>query len=109
MRRIARDQRREAIAPVGDGVERPGVRGFIGVVNLQMGADGAGVRKRHADRKILARRGIIERVDLQRVALLDDDDAGRVVINSRVAEGQLPPDAVDGQARQPQAQNPPSR
>jgi hypothetical protein len=42
----------------------------------EMRADGAGVRKRHADRKVLARGGIVERIKQQRVVLLDDDDAG---------------------------------
>ncbi len=80
MRRIARHQRREAVAPVGDVIECPGVRCLVGVINLQVRADGAGVRKRHTDRKILARRGIVERVELQRVVFLDDDHAGILAI-----------------------------
>ncbi len=31
MRRIDRHQRRETIAPVGNGIQRPGVGGFIGI------------------------------------------------------------------------------
>ena len=31
MRRIDRHQRRETIAPVGDGIQRPGVGSFIGI------------------------------------------------------------------------------
>ncbi len=109
MRRIERNQRRETVAPVGDSVECPGVRRFIGVVDLQMRTDGAGIGERHADREVLTRGGIVERIELQRVVLLDDDDAGSIVINSRAAETELPLDAVDGQARQPQTENPPSR
>ena len=78
MRGIERHQRREAIAPVGDVVQCLSIRRFIGVVHLQMRTDGAGIGERHADRKVLARGGIVERVDLQRVVLLDDDDAGSI-------------------------------
>jgi len=31
MQRIDRHQRREAVAPVGNGIQRPGVGGFIGI------------------------------------------------------------------------------
>ena len=31
MRGIQRHQRREAVAPVGDGIQRPGIGGFIGI------------------------------------------------------------------------------
>ena len=34
VRRIQRHQRREAVAPVGDGVQRRGVGGFIGIEHL---------------------------------------------------------------------------
>ena len=82
MRRIERHQRREAVAPVGDVVQRFGVGGFIGIEHRQFRADGAGIGERQADRKAGARRRVVERMNLQRVVLLGDDDAGYVVIFS---------------------------
>ena len=75
-----------------------------------MRTDGAGIGERQADVKPKTRGGIIQRGNLQRIVLLGDDDAGIVVgIFSRrgVAARELAFDAVDGQARQPQAEDTP--
>ena len=78
MRRIERHQRREAIAPVGDIAKRLGVGDRIGIEHRQFGADGAGIGERQADLEAGPRREIVERIDLQRVVLLGDDDGGGV-------------------------------
>jgi hypothetical protein len=109
---IQRHQRREAVAPVGDVIKHLGVGRWIGVIDLQIRADGAGICERQADVEAEPRRGVVERMDLERVGLLDDDDAGlavlvwRVVVTRTVAP-ELALDAVDGQARQPETENPP--
>ena len=41
--RIERDQRREAVAPVGEILEHPRICGLIGVEHVQMRTDGAGI------------------------------------------------------------------
>ena len=111
MGQIERHQRREAVAPVGDVIQRLSVGGFIGVEHLQMRTDGAGIGEWQTDLKSELGCGIIQRVNLQRVVLLGDDDAGIIVgvLFSRrdVAARELAFDAVDGQARQPQAEQPP--
>ena len=76
MRGIERHQRREAIAPVGDIAKRLGVGDRIGIEHRQFRTDGAGIGERQADLEAETRRGIIERIDLQRVVLFGDDDGG---------------------------------
>ena len=49
MRRIERDQRREAVAPVGDVVQCLEIGGRIGVEHLHMRADRARIGQRQAD------------------------------------------------------------
>ncbi len=113
MRRIERHQRREAVAPVGDVVERLAVGDFVGVEHRQLGADGAGIGQRQADREAGTHGQIVEGVDQQRVVLLGDDDAGRKgnrrlrFIQRVAAARKLALDAVDGQAWQPQAEDTP--
>jgi hypothetical protein len=115
MRRIERHQRREAVAPVGDVIQQFGVGGLIGVEHPQMWTYGPRIGQRQADLEAEIGGGIIQRIDLQRVVLLGDDDArvvGSIVDGKRftrrdaVVDG-LPPDAVDGQAWQPQAEDTP--
>ena len=75
-----------------------------------MRTDGAGIGERQADVKPKTRGGIIQRGNLQRIVLLGDDDTGIVVgIFSRrgAVARELAFDAVDGQARQPQAEDTP--
>jgi len=79
MRRIERDQRRETVAPVGDGVQRLRIRGLVGVEHLYVRADRAGIGQRQADFKAETRCGVIQRINLQRVVLLCDDDAWLIV------------------------------
>ena len=79
MRGIQRHQRRKAVAPVGDVIQRLGVGRRIGVEHRQLRADGAGIGERQADRQAKARGSVIERGNLQRVVLPGDDDAGLVV------------------------------
>ena len=75
MRGIERHQRREAVAPVGDVIQRSGIGHFIGIEHLQLRTDGAGIGERQADLKTETGRGIIQRGNLQRVVLLGNDDA----------------------------------
>ena len=70
-----------------------------------MRTDGAGIGQGQADLKAEIGGGIIQRENLQRVVLLGDDDAG-FIINWRAAR-ELAFDTVDGQARQPQAEDTP--
>ena len=110
VRDVARDQRREAVAPVGDVVQRLGVGRFIGIEHRHMRTDGAGIGQRQPDLKAEMRCGIIQRKNLQRVVLLGDDDAGivvRVFSRRNVVARELAFDAVDGQTRQPQAEDTP--
>ena len=106
MRRIERHQRREAVAPVGDVIQRLSVGDLVGIEHRQLGADGAGIGERQTDRKAGAHGQIVERINLQRVVLLGDDDAGRFIQCDAVLR-KLALDAVDGQAWQPQAEDTP--
>src|ERR1700756_4689361 len=80
VRAIERDQRREAVAPVGDVIKRFGIRRRIGIEYFQMRTDGTGIGKRLADREPIARGCVVEGVDQQRIVLLGDDDAGGAVV-----------------------------
>jgi len=51
--------------------------------------------------------GLIQRVDHQRVVLFDNDDAG-VIGLTQPGAAEEPLDPVDGQARQPQAEDTPT-
>jgi hypothetical protein len=106
MRRIQRHQRGEAVAPTGDGVQRLGVGGFIGIEYPQLRTDGAGIGERQADLKTKTRSRVVERKNLLRVVLLGDDNAGKISWRG-AALPKLALDAVDGQARQPQAEDTP--
>jgi hypothetical protein len=110
MRGIERHQRGETIAPVGDIVQDFGVRNLIGIEHRQLGTDGAGVGERQSDLKTVSRGRVIQGINLQRVVFFDDDDARRVTeifsLRDVLACG-LAFDAVDGQARQPQAEDTP--
>ena len=84
------------------------VGGFIGIEHPQLRTDGAGIGKRQADLKTEARGRVVERKNLQRVVLLGDDDAwARRLAGTRAVAHKLALDAVDGQARQPQAEDTP--
>jgi hypothetical protein len=72
-----------------------------------MRTDGAGIGEWQTDLKAELRCGIIQRVNLQRVVLLGDDDAGIKISWRGVDARELAFDTVDGQAWQPQAEKPP--
>ena len=103
MRRIERDQRRETVAPVGDVFQRLAVGRLVGIINRELRTDGAGIGKRQADGKTGADGRLVDGIEQQRVVLFRNDDAREVMLC--VAIRQLPPNAVDGQARQPQAED----
>ena len=128
MRGIERHQRGEAVAPLGNRSQRLGVGGFIGIEYLQLRTDGAGVGKRQARLKAETGGRVIKSKNLQRVVLFGNDDAGMIasVLPGRaflartgtrfarkrfsrcgVAAAKLAFDTVDGQARQPQAEDTP--
>lgn len=52
--------------------------------------------------------GFIQRMDHQCIVLLDDDNAGTIVIPTQPGAVEEPLDPVDGQARQPQAEDTPT-
>ena len=108
VRGIQRHQRREAVAPVGDGVQCLRIRGLVGIEYLYVRADRAGIGQRQAHFKPETGRGIVECGNLQRVVLFGDDDAGLVSTQHVVVARQLPLDAVGRQARQPQAEDAPA-
>jgi hypothetical protein len=107
MRGIERHQRREAVAPVGNDIQRPGIGHFIGIEDLQLRTDGAGIGEWLADLKTEIGRGIIQRGNLQRVVLPGNDDAGKIISRRGAAARELAFDAVGGQARQPEAEDTP--
>jgi hypothetical protein len=110
MRGIERHQRREAVAPVRDIIQRPGIGRLVGIEHPQLRTDGAGIGERQPYFKTETRGRIVHGKDLQGVVLLGDDDAGIIGIlfsQSGVAAAKLALDAVDGQARQPQAEDTP--
>ena len=74
-----------------------------------MRTDGAGIGKRQADLKAESCGHLVEGKNLQRVVLFGDRNAGNICrIRWRgVVPSKLTFDAVDGQARQPQAEDPP--
>ncbi len=97
--RIDGDERRVALAPVGDGVEKTCVAGLVLRHCGERGMHGAGLRQRHAGSEAEAR-GF--RVDSQQevdVAALAEDDERRTLMR-------LPRDAVGRKPVEPQAQNP---
>ena len=102
---IERHQRRKAVAPLGNGIQCLGIRGFIGIEYLQLRTDGAGIGEWQAWLKAEPRGGIIQRGNQQRIVLFGDDDAW--VSRRDVAASELAFDTVDGQARQPQAEDTP--
>src|SRR3979411_2334246 len=102
---IERHQRRKAVAPLGNGIQCLGIRGFIGIEYLQLRTDGAGIGEWQAWLKAEPRGGIIQRGNQQRIVLFGDDDAW--VSRRGVAAPKLAFDTVDGQARQPQAEDTP--
>jgi hypothetical protein len=128
--RIERHQRREAVAPVGNMIQRFAIGSLIGVEHLYVRTDGAGIGERQADFEAETGCGIIERGNLQRVVLFGDDDARTVarplegivdasIIRSSLVRGilasrrgvaarALSPDAIGRQPWQPQAENAPS-
>ena len=126
VRRIERHQRREAAAPVGDGVQRRRVGGRIGIEHSDVRTDGARRRQRRPDVEAQPRGGIVQRRDHQRIVVLRDDDTGTVVRQGgfgkvRVTRcaammrhlvqhlaRQFAPNAVGRQARQPQAEDAPA-
>jgi len=105
MRRVERHQRREAVAPIGDAFEHLGVSREISLVHDEVGTDRAGIRQRLAEADAVTRRGLVERMDEQCIGVLDDDDL-RLALRRSAGEGQLSFDPIDGQARQPQAEDP---
>ena len=82
---IERDQWREAVAPIGDVVERLGVRRRIGVEHLQMRTDGTGIGERQTDCQAVTNGRLIQRIDFQRVVVLGNNDAGCDVCIIRLA------------------------
>jgi hypothetical protein len=64
VRGIERYQRREAVAPVGDIVQRLGIGHFIGIEHLQLRTDRAGIGQWQAHLEAEMRGGIIQRGNL---------------------------------------------
>ena len=106
MRRIECYQRRETVAPVGDIVEDFGIRDLIGIEHRQFRTDGAGIGERQPGLKTVSRGFVVEGINLQRVVFFGDDNAGSITRRGVLERG-MSLDAVDGQVRQPQAEDTP--
>jgi len=64
MRGIERHQRRETVAPTGDGIQRVSVGGLVGIEHPELRTDGAGIGERQADIEAEPRGRIVERKNL---------------------------------------------
>ena len=88
IRRIEADQRRVAVAPVGDGFEQAPVGLRIGVHDRQRRIHGAGVGEPHADLQAEPRRAIGQRGDaLRRLDRRDDDEGSQPARTSGARSG----------------------
>ena len=76
VRRIEADQRRVAVAPVGDVLEQAAVGLGIGLHHRQLRIHGAGVGEAHADLEAKPRRAVGQRGDALRALDRRDDDKG---------------------------------
>jgi len=96
---IEGDERRVALAPVGNGIEQAGVGRLILGHGRESWMHGAGLRQREARREsALLRRGVDHEQEIE-VAALAEDDEGRRRLTPQ------PGDAVGRKPTQPQAQN----
>ena len=102
IRRIEPDQRRIAVAPVGDGFEQTPVGLRIGVHDRQAWIHGARVGEPHADLKSEPRRAVGQRGDALRALDRGDDDEGF----NRLGRAALDP--VGRKPPQPHRQIPPA-
>lgn len=100
MRRIQRDQRREALAPVGDITKKFRIRDFVGIEHLRVGAYRPRIGERQTGLKSDPGRGIVQRENLQRIILFRDDQAGTRIIQ-RAASRQETFQPVGWKARKP--------
>jgi hypothetical protein len=106
MWRIERHQRRKTVAPVRDVAQRFCIGHDIRVKHLQVRTHRPGIGQGLADMQTQTRRCIVERMDHQRIVVLDDDDARIIVFIQLAVEKTLDP--IDRQARQPQAEDTPT-
>jgi hypothetical protein len=99
VRRIEADQRRVAVAPVGDDIEQPAVRRRIAGGDDKGGKHGAGIGERHAGPQAETLRRIVHGHDaLGALDRLGDDD--RLIRCGRAAAGET----IGGEAPQPQGE-----
>lgn len=104
MRRIERNQRREAVTPVGDVAERLRIGREVRVEYFQVRTHRPRIGERLADMQTHAFGGFVECMDHQRIVVPGDDDSRFIGFTQPdAAEEALDP--IDGQARQPQAED----
>ena len=108
MRRIERHQRGEAVAPIGDVAERLRISHDIGVEHFQIWAHRPRIGQRLADIQAEALCGLVQRMDYQCIDVLDDDNVRLIVILTQPGAAEEALDPVDGQARQPKAEDTPT-
>ncbi|GCC48831.1 hypothetical protein chiPu_0033187 [Chiloscyllium punctatum] len=77
--RIERDQRREAVAPVGDVVQHLQIGCGIGVVDRELRADRARIGQRQSDRQPGPHCGLVDGMQQDRVVIFCDHNAGEIV------------------------------
>ncbi len=106
MRQIQRHQWREAVAPIGDVGQYLRIGDRISIEHLNVRTDRTGIGERQTWFKAELRRGIVQRGNLQRIALLGDDNTC-LQISWRAVARELTFDAIGWQARQPQAEDAP--
>jgi hypothetical protein len=80
VRGIERHQRREAVAPIGDVAERLRIGHDIGVEHTQIRTHRPRIGQRLADVQAEALGGLVQRMDHQRIVVLDDDDARLIAV-----------------------------
>ncbi len=105
--RIDRHQRCEAVAPIGDALQKREVGFLVGRHDRQILDHGAGIGQRLAAMKAQPLRVFVQRIDIERVVGAARDDQGCIFgccFRRAAAEA---PQPVGRQARKPQGQNAP--
>src|SRR5437868_620895 len=80
VRQVERHQRREAIAPVGDVLQRLAVGGLVRIIDSEFGTDGARIGERQADGETCANGVLVDGVEKNSVVVLCNNDLREVFL-----------------------------